>query len=80
VKFSEYDSVFDEDKGAPEMVFNPKDDDDGPSDSAIDIDESTTGPVTMDGIEDLDAPPSVEPKVESKVDERIKDDDVVILE
>ena len=80
MKFSEYDSVFDEDKGAPEMVFNPKDDD-GPSDSAINIDESTTGPVTMDGIEDLDEPaPKVEPKVESKVDERIKDDDVVILE
>ena len=81
VKFSEYDSVFDEDKGAPEMVFNPKDDDDeGPSDSAIDIDESTTGPVTMDDIEDLDAPPKVESKMESKIDDRIKDDDVVVLE
>jgi len=86
VKFSEYDSVFDESKGAPEMVFNPKDgeyenenENDGPSDSAINIDESTTGPVTMDGIEDLEAP---ETKVEQKkvVDERIKDDDVVILE
>ena len=81
VKFSEYDSVFDEDKGAPEMVYNPKDEDDGPSDNAINIDEESSAPVSMDGVEDLEKEkekPEEDKKVE--VDEKIKEDDVVILE
>lgn len=81
VKFSEYDAVFDEDKGAPEMVYNPKDEDDeGPSD-ALEIDETTTGPVSMDDIEDLEEESNPKPKPKPKVDdEKIKEDDVVILE
>ena len=76
VKFSEYDSVFDETQGAPEMRWNPKDEEEdyGPSDSAINVDEGSTSAVNLAEVEDLEAPlPSLQ-------DEKIKEDDVVVLE
>ena len=78
VKFSEYDAVFDEDKGAPEMVYNPKDDEE--ASDALEIDESTTGPVSMDDIEDLEAPEPKPKPVQKVDDDKIKEDDIVILE
>jgi hypothetical protein len=86
VKFSEYDTVFDETKGAPEMRFTPKededddDDDDGPSDLTLKIDESTTSPIVEEDVEDLEKPvPKPESKVKAPTSE-IADSDVVILE
>ena len=83
VHFSDYDAVFDEARGAPEMRFNPRDgeDDDVPSD-ALTIHDGPDTPITADDAEDLDAPkpiPKVIPKVEPKKD-TIDDSDVVVLE
>jgi hypothetical protein len=77
VHFSDYDAVFDEDKGAPEMRFNPKDDEDDISSDALTIHDGPATPVGTDGIEDLDAPKPVA-KVFKK--ESIDDADVVVLE
>ena len=78
VHFSDYDSVFDEAKGEPQIRYAPKDDDDdGPSD-AITADESTTAPLTDDDFVDLDAPPKPTPP--PKKDDTLNDDEVVILE
>jgi len=76
VHFSDYDSVFDEAKGEPQMRYSPKDDedDDGPSD-ALTVDESTATPLGADDAEDLEAPPKVEFKKET-----ISDEEVVVLE
>ena len=77
VHFSDYDSVFDEAKGEPQMRYSPKagDEDDSPSD-ALTIDESTSKPLTADDAEDLEAPA---PKLEAKK-ETISDEEVVVLE
>ena len=77
VHFSDYDSVFDEAKGEPQMKYAPKsgdeeDDDDGPSD-AFTVNEETAKPIGLDDAEDLEAPPP--PKKES-----IGDEEVVVLE
>jgi hypothetical protein len=76
VKFSEYDAVFDETQGAPEMRYAPKEEDDyGPSD-ALHVDEESASDVNLADVEDLEAPaPSP-----SASDEKIKDDEIVILE
>jgi hypothetical protein len=80
VHFSDYDSVFDEAKGEPQMRYSPKEedgDDDIPSD-AITVNESTSAPLGADDVEDLDAPipkPVVAPKKDT-----LSDDEVVILE
>lgn len=78
VKFSEYDAVFDETQGAPEMRYTPKDEDDyGPSD-ALHVDEESASDVNLADVEDLEAPaPAPAPPVS---DEKIKDDDIVVLE
>lgn len=66
VKFSEYDAVFDENAGAPEMRYAPKDGDDDddlsdvPADGTLDVDEASTKPLDESDVEDLDA---VGPKV-----------------
>lgn len=80
VHFSDYDAVFDETKGAPEMLFNPKDgeDDDGPSSDALTIHEGPDTPLTADDAEDLDAP-VLPPKPTPKKDV-IDDSEVVVLE
>jgi len=76
VHFSDYDSVFDEEKGQPEIRYSPKEDEeDAPSDALV-IDESTSTPVAAEDVEDLEAPP---PKVEANKD-TINDDEVVVLE
>jgi hypothetical protein len=55
VHFSDYDSVFDEAKGAPEMRFNPKDEDDfDVDDGEIKISGPET-PISGDDAEDLEA-------------------------
>lgn len=80
VHFSDYDAVFDETKGAPEMLFNPKDgeDDDGPSSDALTIHEGPDTSLTADDAEDLDAP-ALPPKPTPKKDV-IDDSEVVVLE
>ena len=84
VHFSNYDTVFDETNGAPEMTYKPKEDgDDDDDDEEIDIPadgliihEGPATPLTADDAEDLDAPV---PKPIIKKD-TIDDSDVVILE
>jgi len=76
VHFSDYDAVFDETKGAPEMLFNPKDgDDEDISSDALTIHDGTDTPLTADDAEDLDAPVSAPAKKDT-----IDDSDVVVLE
>ena len=72
--------LFDEEKGKPEIRYSPKEEDEDTPSDALTIDESTTGPISSDDVEDLDAPlPKVEPKVEPKK-ETIGDEEVVVLE
>ena len=77
VHFSDYDAVFDEAKGAPEMRFNPKDEDGDeiPSD-ALTIHDGPETPLTADDAEDLDAPKPLPVPVKDTID----DSDVVVLE
>jgi hypothetical protein len=81
VKFSEYDAVFDETQGAPEMRYAPKEEDDyGPSD-ALHVDEESASDVNLADIEDLEAPaPAPAIPAPPASDEKIKEDDIVILE
>jgi hypothetical protein len=74
VHFSDYDSVFDEAKGQPQIRYSPKDGDneDEEESDMLTIDESTSKPVSMDDVEDLDAP------VAKK--DTIGDEEVTILE
>lgn len=80
VHFSDYDAVFDETKGAPEMLFNPKDgDDEDISSDALTIHDGPDTPLTAEDAEDLDAPvPPVPAPVVKK--DTIDDSDVVVLE
>jgi len=80
VHFSDYDAVFDETKGAPEMLFNPKDGDEGDdvSSDALTIHDGPDTPLTADDAEDLDAPASPPAPVVKK--DTIDDSDVVVLE
>lgn len=86
VRFSEYDTVFDETQGAPEMRYNPKegdeDEDDGPSDGALAINEESTTPLTDDDAEDLEAPkkPVAQAPAPAPVSDKIDDSEIVILE
>lgn len=86
VHFSNYDTVFDETNGAPEMSYKPKEDGDDddeevdiPADGLI-IHEGPATPLTADDAEDLDAPvPTLRLRPIIKKD-TIDDSDVVILE
>jgi len=90
VHFSDYDAVFDEAKGAPEMRFNLKDgegeyDDDLISSDALTIHDGPDTPITADDAEDLDAPNKAEEEVKAKAKPVVKkdvidDSEVVILE
>ena len=84
VSFSDYDEVFSK-SSAPELVHVPRleDDDDGPSDGLLKIDESSSRSIGDDDVEDLEAPkpkakptpvPALPPKEESL------DSDIVVLE
>jgi hypothetical protein len=79
VKFASHDVVFDETLAEPEM--RPASlGDDVPSD-ALQIDESSSTAVSLDDVEDLEAPKPSTVKVTKKDDsEKIKDDEVVMLE
>ena len=78
VHFSDYDAVFDEEKGT-EMRYTPKEsDDDDFDDGLLKIDESSTAAVGDDDVEDLDAPAKVVPNPIFK--EEIGEDEVEILE
>jgi hypothetical protein len=79
VHFSDYDAVFDETKGAPEMLFNPKDgDDEDISSDALTIHDGPDTPLTAEDAEDLDAPaPQPAPVIKK---DTIDDSDVVVLE
>jgi hypothetical protein len=76
VHFSDYDSVFDEEKGKPEIRYSPKegeeDDEDAPSDALV-IDEASSTPVAAEDVEDLEAPAPVKK-------DTISDEEVVVLE
>jgi hypothetical protein len=69
VRFSDYDAVFDETQGAPELRYSPKDaishsmddedDYDGPSDGALQISGDVKELSIGDDFEDLEAPAKV---------------------
>lgn len=81
VTFSDYDAVFDETKGAPEMRYTPKDEmgeddedeDDMPSDEPIRI---VGDAVAIDDAEDLERPAALP----ARAPDRLDDDDMEVLE
>ena len=75
VKFSNYDEVFDEEKGAPE-IRHVRDEEDGIEEGILQVDETSTTPILADDIEDLE-PPTLPPL---PVDQKIDDSEVVCLE
>jgi hypothetical protein len=77
VTFADYDTVFDEKKGRPEMRYAPKEEDDddlfaAAADAPLEISGEAT-PLDLDDAEDLDAPakPTAPPAAPAKV---IKED------
>ena len=76
VKFSDYDEVFDEEKGAPEIRHVRDIDDYMVEEGVLQVDESSTTPITADDIEDLEPPT----RIPSVVDEKISDSEVICLE
>lgn len=86
VQFSDYDDVYDEKKGAPEMRYTPKDgmgeeDDeedlaDMASDSILEVDENSSKPLADDDAIDLEAP--LVPKV--VLPDKISDDEIEVLD
>lgn len=91
VQFSDYDDVYDEKKGAPEMRYTPKegmgddtDEDDlaeMASDGILEVDENSAKPVGDDDAIDLEAP--VAPKVvrppRAPTPDKITEDEVEVL-
>jgi hypothetical protein len=71
VRFSEYDSVFDDTKDQPEIRHVPKYDDE--YSDALQVDESTATHVSKDDFEDLEPPAPVKKEV-------IADDEVIMLD
>jgi len=66
VSFSDYDDVYEEGAGGPEMCYTPKDgedddDDEGPSDGMLEIDESSARGLDDSDAIDLDAPAAPAP-------------------
>ncbi len=84
VQFSDYDDVYDEKKGAPEMRYTPKGDDDDDdddsfadmaSDGLLEVDENSTKPVGDDDVVDLEAP-----IVPAPAPDKINEDEIEVLE
>ena len=75
VKFSNYDEVFDEEKGAPE-IRHVRDEEDGIEEGILQVDETSTTPILADDVEDLE-PPTIKP---IPVEQNIDDSEVVCLE
>ena len=82
VHFSDYDSVFDEAKGEPQIRYSPKEGEEEEEDDledhsdALTVDEASAAPIGADEVEDLEAPAPA-PVVKK---ETIDDDEVVVLE
>lgn len=89
VTFADYDTIFDEKRGRPEMRYAPKEEDDddvfaAPADAPLEISGEAT-PLDLDDAEDLDAPakPAVAaPPAPSKkvIKEEIDTDEFVSLD
>ena len=89
VQFSDYDDVYDEKKGAPEMRYTPKegmgedaDEDDlaeMASDGILEVDENSSKPLSDDDAVDLEAPacPKVVPP---PAPDKINEDEIEVLE
>lgn len=77
VRFSSYDDVFDEAKGAPELRFAPKDGDLDEDSDSLKVDESSVKAIGDEDVEDLDAP---KPTASPPKKEVIGDDEVEVLE
>ena len=72
VKFSDYDEVFDEEKGAPEIrhVREEEDDDmDEIEEGILQVDENSATPITADDAEDLEPPIKKQIQIEDKIDD-----------
>lgn len=92
VQFSDYDDVYDEKKGAPEMRYTPKegmseDDDEDDlaemaSDGLLEVDENSTKPVDDDDAVDLEAPlaPKVVPPPRAPTPDKISEDEIEVLD
>jgi hypothetical protein len=85
VHFHDYDAVFDETAGAPEMRYAPKDaDDEEFDDGLLQIDEESTAALTDDDAEDLEAAPLPNPlrakAPVSAFNENIETEELVILD
>jgi hypothetical protein len=92
VSFSDYDDVYDEKKGAPQLRYAPKggngndedeDDDDFAemnSDGVLEVNESSATPVSADDVEDLEAAAPPPAKVRVSAPDKIGDDEVEVLE
>jgi hypothetical protein len=84
VTFSSYDDVFDEAKGAPELRYTPKDGGEDEDDESLSINEGSAAPLSVEDVEDLDAPvEKPKPKAPAPVivkKETIDEDDVEVLE
>lgn len=89
VTFADYDTVFDEKKGRPEMRYAPKEEDDddlfaAPADAPLEISGEAT-PLDLDDAEDLDAPAKPAPapapiQPKKVVKEEIETDEFVSLD
>jgi hypothetical protein len=70
--FSDYDEVFDEEKGAPEIrhVREEEDDDmDEIEEGILQVDENSATPITADDAEDLEPPIKKQIQIEDKIDD-----------
>lgn len=84
VSFSDHVSVFDEDRGEPEMRPMESTSNYEDSSDTLKIDEESASAISDDGVEDLEAPrlPRLPepPKANAAESDNIKDDDVVVLD
>lgn len=82
VHFHDYDAVFDEVAGAPEMRYAPKegDDDEDFDDGLLEIDEESAAALTDDDAEDLEAPPLPKKAPVPAFSEAIDDAELVVLD
>lgn len=91
VRFSDYDAIFDETKGAPEIRYTPKEEiengrdededfEDLPSDGIIEIDEQSVADVAEDDVEDLEPPPVATVPLPQTFREEIASEEVELLE
>ena len=79
VHFSSYDDVFDEAKGAPELRYSPKDNDEVDMSDSLSINESSATALSVDDVEDLDAP-APKPAQKAPVPSSIEIEEVEVLE